>query len=136
MVLVLQGGGALAPSGGRLRGDAQAGIEPDWVIGTSIGAVNGAIITGNLPADRLARLRKFWESVENDSPPSQAVSARRRQVLLTRSRCRIVLDAFPNLRSRASRSAGRLPVMHRARSPRRWKADHPVGSMPASCIAS
>jgi NTE family protein len=72
VVLVLQGGGALgAYQAGVYEAMHEAGIEPDWVIGTSIGAVNGAIITGNLPADRLPRLRKFWESVENDPPLEQ-----------------------------------------------------------------
>ena len=28
----------------------EAGIEPDWVIGTSIGAINGALLAGNPPA--------------------------------------------------------------------------------------
>jgi len=42
----------------------EAGIEPDWVIGTSIGAVNGAIIAGNTPQRRLERLHAFWTSVE------------------------------------------------------------------------
>jgi NTE family protein len=39
----------------------EAGIAPDWVIGTSIGAINGAIIAGNKAGDRLPRLRELWE---------------------------------------------------------------------------
>jgi NTE family protein len=39
----------------------EAGIEPDWVIGTSIGAINAAIIAGNKPADRLPRLLELWQ---------------------------------------------------------------------------
>ena len=38
----------------------EAGIEPDWVIGTSIGAINAALIAGNAPEKRLERLRAFW----------------------------------------------------------------------------
>ena len=50
VVLVFQGGGALgAYQGGVYQALHQAGIEPNWVIGTSIGAVNGAIIAGNEP---------------------------------------------------------------------------------------
>src|SRR5712671_4765096 len=72
IVLVLQGGGALgAYQAGVYQALHEARIEPDWVIGTSIGAINGAIITGNLPADRLPRLREFWKSVENDPPLEQ-----------------------------------------------------------------
>jgi NTE family protein len=69
VVLVLQGGGALgAYQGGVYEALHEAGIEPDWLIGISVGALNGAIIAGNAPADRLPRLREFWKRVENDSP--------------------------------------------------------------------
>ena len=58
VVLVLQGGGALgAYQLGCYQALHEAGIEPDWVIGTSIGAINAALITGNAPEDRLVRLR-------------------------------------------------------------------------------
>src|SRR6185503_14064170 len=40
----------------------EAGVEPDWVIGTSIGAINGALIAGNAPENRVAKLREFWDS--------------------------------------------------------------------------
>ena len=64
VVLVLQGGGALgAYQAGVYQALHDAGIEPDWVIGTSIGAVNGAIIAGNPPETRLARLDAFWSRV-------------------------------------------------------------------------
>ncbi|MGO9816738.1 MAG: DUF3734 domain-containing protein, partial [Acidocella sp.] len=46
----------------------EAGIEPDWVIGTSIGAINAALIAGNAPADRLERLEAFWHRVEYPLP--------------------------------------------------------------------
>jgi NTE family protein len=74
VVLVLQGGGALgAYQGGIYEALHEAGIEPNWVIGTSIGAINAGIIAGN-PADkRLDQLRKFWTAMEykpwwGDSP--------------------------------------------------------------------
>jgi len=64
VVLVLQGGGALgAFQAGVYEAMHEAGAEPDWVIGTSIGAINAAIIVGNAPGDRLARLREFWDLV-------------------------------------------------------------------------
>ena len=48
VVLVFQGGGALgAYQGGVYQALHEAGIEPDWVVGTSIGALNGALIVGN-----------------------------------------------------------------------------------------
>jgi NTE family protein len=65
VVLVFQGGGALgAYQVGVYEALHEAGIEPDWVIGTSIGAINGALIAGNAPEHRLERLRIFWGNVE------------------------------------------------------------------------
>jgi NTE family protein len=65
VVLVLQGGGALgAYQVGVYQALHEAGIEPDWVIGTSIGAINGAIIAGNKPELRLAKLTQFWDLVQ------------------------------------------------------------------------
>jgi NTE family protein len=66
VVLVLQGGGALgAYQAGAYEALAEAGIEPDWVAGISIGAINGAIIAGNEPQNRVDRLREFWESISD-----------------------------------------------------------------------
>ncbi len=65
IVLVLQGGGALgAYQVGAYQALHESGMEPDWIIGTSIGAVNAAIIAGNPPASRMEELRKFWELIE------------------------------------------------------------------------
>jgi NTE family protein len=65
VVLVLQGGGALgAYQAGVYEALHEAGIEPDWIIGTSIGAINASLIAGNEPKDRVAKLKSFWSSVE------------------------------------------------------------------------
>jgi NTE family protein len=70
IVLAFQGGGALgAYQAGVYEALHEAGVEPDWVIGTSIGAVNGAIIAGNEPARRMERLRSFWRHIERRSLP-------------------------------------------------------------------
>ena len=64
VALVLQGGGAL--------GSYQAGVyealecsdyQPSWIAGISIGAINAAIIAGNVRARRVERLREFWEEI-------------------------------------------------------------------------
>jgi len=69
VVLVLQGGGALgAYQGGVFEALHEAGLEPDWVIGTSIGAINGALIAANEPQARLERLREFWRRIVQDAP--------------------------------------------------------------------
>ena len=63
-VLVLQGGGALgAYQIGVYRALHESGIEPDWVIGTSIGAINASLIAGNAPAERLDRMEEFWRRI-------------------------------------------------------------------------
>lgn len=65
-VLVFQGGGALgAYQVGVYQALQEAGIEPDWVIGTSIGAINAALIAGNAPNERLEKLQEFWRRVEH-----------------------------------------------------------------------
>ena len=49
-MLVFQGGGALgAYQAGVYQALHEAGIEPDWIIGTSIGAINASLIAGNEP---------------------------------------------------------------------------------------
>jgi NTE family protein len=66
-VLVLQGGGALgAYQAGAYEELAAAGIEPKWVAGISIGAINAAIIAGNPPEKRLERLDDFWTGISSD----------------------------------------------------------------------
>lgn len=64
VALVLQGGGALgAYQGGVYEALHEEGIEPDWVSGVSIGAINAALIAGNRRADRLPALREFWRRI-------------------------------------------------------------------------
>ncbi|MGW4791077.1 patatin-like phospholipase family protein [Nonomuraea sp. NPDC004297] len=59
---VLGGGGVLgAHEVGMLRALDEAGIRPDLVVGTSVGALNGAVIAAD-PADAVARLTGLWQS--------------------------------------------------------------------------
>ena len=67
-VLVLQGGGALgAYQSGVYEALHEADIEPDWVSGVSIGAINAALIAGNPPERRLAALCEFWDRITDRS---------------------------------------------------------------------
>src|SRR6202012_4948886 len=62
IALMLQGGGALgAYQAGVFQGLYEAGIEPNWLAGLSIGALNTAISAGNPPEKRVERLLQFWE---------------------------------------------------------------------------
>ena len=80
LVLVLQGGGALgAYQAGVYAGMHEAGLEPDWVIGTSIGAINAAIIAGNPPEKRVERLDAFWTGVEQDAATMFGLALRGRR---------------------------------------------------------
>ena len=64
VALVLQGGGALgAYQCGVYEALHSAGIEPGWFGGTSIGAINAAIMAGNAPDQRVDRLREFWNTI-------------------------------------------------------------------------
>jgi NTE family protein len=64
VALVLQGGGALgAYQGGVYQAIHEANIDVQWICGTSIGGINGALLAGNPPKRRVERLREFWEAV-------------------------------------------------------------------------
>jgi NTE family protein len=73
-ILLLQGGGALgAYQAGVYEGLVEMGVEPSWVVGISIGAINAALIAGNLPEQRVERLREFWRRISvNVGPPLPA----------------------------------------------------------------
>jgi NTE family protein len=67
--LVLQGGGALgAYQAGVYQALHEAGLEPDWVVGVSIGAINCAIIAGNKPEHRIEKLERFWTDITARDP--------------------------------------------------------------------
>jgi NTE family protein len=69
VVLVMQGGGAPGCyQAGAYQALHEAGIEPDWVIGTSIGAINGAIIGGNQVSERVEKLQEFWGRLDTRVP--------------------------------------------------------------------
>lgn len=64
VALVLQGGGALGSyQCGVYEAMHEAGLRPNWFSGTSIGAINAAILAGNAPERRVERLREFWETI-------------------------------------------------------------------------
>ncbi len=69
IVLVFQGGGALgAYQAGVYNALHDAGIEPDWIIGTSIGAINAGLIAGNTGTNRMAALHAFWDRMTYRGP--------------------------------------------------------------------
>src|SRR3984885_5903192 len=77
-VLVLQGGGALGSyQAGAYQALCHHDFEPEWVAGISIGAINAAIIAGNDPKNRVARLKEFWQMVSSPVPWNPIVNTDR-----------------------------------------------------------
>lgn len=62
MAFVLGGGGSSAAGQvGMLKAVAEFGIEPDLIVGTSAGALNGALLADD-PSNGIRRLEEFWVS--------------------------------------------------------------------------
>lgn len=69
VIFMLQGGGALgAYQVGVCQGLMERGCTPNWVVGTSIGGINAAIIAGNKPEHRVSKLKKFWDTISLPFP--------------------------------------------------------------------
>ena len=64
---VLGGGGVLgAGEVGMLRALLEAGVAPDLVVGTSVGAVNGAFLAADPTIDATVRLAALWRELSAD----------------------------------------------------------------------
>jgi len=69
IALVLQGGGALgAFQVGAYRALCERDLIPSWLAGTSIGAINAAIIAGNEEVHAHERLEEFWRAISTPDP--------------------------------------------------------------------
>jgi NTE family protein len=62
IVIVLSGGVGLGvyQAGAYAALHERQSLSPGWVAGSSIGAINAAVIAGNAPNDRIDRLRALW----------------------------------------------------------------------------
>src|SRR6188474_3214426 len=90
IALVLSGGGALgAYQAGAYAALENCGVRPNWIAGTAIGAINATIIAGNLPHERVFRLRQFWQEL------SRRVAARGRAAGAGRKLRRFLADCLP-----------------------------------------
>jgi NTE family protein len=125
VALLLQGGGALgAYQGGVYQALAEADLHPDRVAGISIGAINSAIIAGNPPAQRVAKLRAFWEGVTASSSWAGSVDTAARLALGDAAR------RFFNQASVATAVCDGVPGFFAPRVPAPWL--HPDGSLGAT----
>jgi NTE family protein len=76
---VLSGGGSLgAVQVGMLRALSECGIHPDFLIGTSVGAVNAAWVAGHPDGDGILDLAEIWLTLRRGDifPLSPLTSAR------------------------------------------------------------
>lgn len=83
VALVLGGGNALGSyHAGVYAALHDCGVEPDWIVGTSAGAINGAIIAGNPRKRRVERLRELWRPGGADWPTTSGETTRRTGAVL------------------------------------------------------
>ncbi len=66
-----------------LRALVEAGVHPDLVVGTSVGAVNGAYFCADPTARGVARLGALWQELSGDDVFGGSLLARARTVLRT-----------------------------------------------------
>jgi NTE family protein len=85
IAFVLGGGGRLgAAEVGMLEALVDAGIRPDRIYGTSIGAINGAVFASSPDVVGVARLREVWSGLERSGLLSGRLSERLRTLASTR----------------------------------------------------
>lgn len=77
VAFVLGGGGVLgATQVGMLRALLEAGIRPHFILGTSVGAVNGAVIASDPSDAGVQKLADLWRSMTEAGMFSETVLAR------------------------------------------------------------
>lgn len=96
---VLGGGGVLGTTQiGMLQALAEQGVRPDLVVGTSIGALNGAFVAADPTVEGARALAKVWEAVGSsgiflDNPMKSAARiARFRTHILSSAPLRSIID--------------------------------------------
>jgi NTE family protein len=83
---VLGGGGVLgAAEVGMLRALFERGVRPDLVVGTSVGAINGALVAADPTPVAVERLREVWQELGSRGVFAGSVLARARTLARTRT---------------------------------------------------
>jgi NTE family protein len=83
---VLGGGGLLgAAEVGMLQALFERGIRPDLVVGTSVGAINGALVAADPTPGAVDRLRTVWEELASAGVFGGSVLARVSTLVRTRT---------------------------------------------------
>ena len=77
IALVLGGGGMLgAVEVGMLRALVEAGVQPDLILGSSVGAINGAAVAADFTAETVERLGELWERLGRGAVFAEGVLGR------------------------------------------------------------
>jgi NTE family protein len=77
VAFVLGGGGVFgATQVGMLRALLEAGVRPDFVVGTSVGAINGAVLAADPSQAGVARLTDLWQRMTETGLFGDTVLAR------------------------------------------------------------
>ncbi len=84
---VLGGGGVLgAAEVGMLRALLEAGIAPDLILGTSIGAMNGALLAADPTPVGVRRIEALWVHAVTDGPLAGSLRSRVSAIASSRAR--------------------------------------------------
>lgn len=104
---VLGGGGLLgACQVGMLRALLEADIRPDLVLGTSVGALNGALIAADPTPSAIEQLTELWGGVESSGVLAGSVVGR----LATLARTRVAVHSNAPLRELLDRLLPRARI--------------------------
>jgi NTE family protein len=97
VAFVLGGGGILgAHEVGMLRALAESSIEPDVILGTSVGAINGAMFAADPTTEGVSRLSRLWR----DSNMSELAAGAMLRRITTLARTGTHLESLRDARAR------------------------------------
>lgn len=86
VAFVLGGGGLLgAGEVGMLQALLEAGIRPDLVVGTSVGAINGAVVAADPTPAAVDRLAAVWQGLADSDVYAGGTLRRMRHIVRTRT---------------------------------------------------
>jgi NTE family protein len=83
---VLGGGGLLGSNEvGMLQALLEAGVVPDLVVGTSVGAINGAVVAASPSLEAVGRLTQVWQGLADSDVYAGSALRRVRHLARTRT---------------------------------------------------
>jgi NTE family protein len=86
VAFVLGGGGVLGASQvGMLQALAASGVSPDVVLGTSVGAINGAVVAGDRDGTGRERLTTLWSALSSSDVFGSSLLSQTATLLRTRT---------------------------------------------------